>query len=288
MVVQDGVCRVSRTEYLPAPPAVQPETAAVMKRPRNCATLYSDLHDLSGRGYMSDEDSTTMYMDLSVDDQNAIKLTDMVAKDRESTWLTFTPNTISDMVGSAVVPRNFTDGINAINFTEDATSPRLVQSALNLTAETLMLSFSEPVRVSSLVVTEITLMNDNCLICDAGSYRHEGECVESCPDGFYAFGSTNTEASQCKKCDSTCSTCSGPGNDECTACQATLLLNAGVCSFPCFEDGKYRNDGESRYVTAEATVEFDYVLLNGFNAERWELLHSIVSALVSLELNNER
>jgi hypothetical protein len=69
---------------------------------------------------------------------------------------------------------------------------------------------------------------EGCLHCNISR-----QCTE-CGKGFYAEKLHSTHASNlvdCKKCDGHCLTCSGPGQNKCTACKNGFFLNkkTGTC-----------------------------------------------------------
>lgn len=58
-------------------------------------------------------------------------------------------------------------------------------------------------------------------------FLHKGECKAACPNGL--FGETGSQ--ECKPCDATCGSCSGPLSSECTSCsQGKFLLGTLVGS----------------------------------------------------------
>lgn len=109
----------------------------------------------------------------------------------------------------------------------------------------------------------------SCTSCDFEknglTLSSNGQCVESCPQGFFrrkldntcqpcdfscasCFGSSNSECktckvsngfyltypSTCKACHGSCSTCGGPGFDSCVVCaKGFILLGDSVCVKVC-------------------------------------------------------
>ena len=65
-------------------------------------------------------------------------------------------------------------------------------------------------------------------------FLHKGECMASCPSSLFA----DTGNHECKHCDGTCGSCSGPSSSECKSCnQGRFLLGSGVgvCVLHCPE-----------------------------------------------------
>ncbi|OCT97312.1 hypothetical protein XELAEV_18009537mg [Xenopus laevis] len=87
-------------------------------------------------------------------------------------------------------------------------------------------------------VTNLQDTGSVCLKCQYSQYYFlEDRCVSECPAGFY------TEGRNCKRCNFSCKTCSGPGMDFCTSCEDGLVLSYNsMCVQSCFQ-GYYR-DGQ--------------------------------------------
>ncbi len=60
---------------------------------------------------------------------------------------------------------------------------------------------------------------NQCSSCNAPKVLKDGNCVASCPDGWFA-----SEDNVCKRCDPTCLTCSGKAI-FCTACKEDHKLD---------------------------------------------------------------
>lgn len=67
-----------------------------------------------------------------------------------------------------------------------------------------------------------------CTGCLPGFVLSEGKCVESCPSGTFVDATDNT----CKKCDASCSTCSGSAT-FCLTCANNQLASSGSCVASC-------------------------------------------------------
>ena len=121
----------------------------------------SDQHQLSGGFLESLIDDTVLTFILTDDDLNDIKAFG-IALYNDTTWLTMKNLTIEDMSGNLVTP--IVDSTNALNvdvYTDDDTSPELLNFTLDLTHEILTLTFSETVDVYTVNTTQITLLNSN-------------------------------------------------------------------------------------------------------------------------------
>eukprot|EP00729_Bicosta_minor_P004714 gene4714-23313_t len=287
LVLESGKCRFHKTAYPPSTPPSPPAPAQNTARPTNCDDLYSTLKVLTGTKSISTADTTTVVVTLSTDDLNDIKVSDTIAKGKESSFISFTKDAIADMADNDVNPVASTAGEKTLEFTVDSTPPRVTDFTFDMHDRELTLVFDEPVRESSLSITHIHILNDDCLVCTADTYRHGGECIDTCPDGYYAFSGNGQSGPQCKKCHSTCMTCSGGAADQCSACQPTLALSNGACASVC-ATGEFRSNEDDRYVTVSATLTFANVFHAQFNENDWDQFGNYVKELLSTALENNK
>lgn len=70
---------------------------------------------------------------------------------------------------------------------------------------------------------------DGCINCTEGYFMEEGRCVQSCSISYYFDHSSENGHKSCKKCDTSCLTCNGPGFKNCTSCPSGYLLDLGMC-----------------------------------------------------------
>jgi len=117
-------------------------------------------YTLTGGPLVSSDDNTSLTFSLIHADMNALKVK-KIAISKMETWLSLTADTIKDMNNLTVVPRSGDSALQVGNFAADKTNPKLLSCSLNLTQETLHLSFSETVLTSSLDVGEITIQSEN-------------------------------------------------------------------------------------------------------------------------------
>ena len=101
--------------------------------------------------------STILQINLSYTDRNALKQLNSLTTLMRNTWISITELLVNDTDSNRVQPL---DALLVSTLTHDATSPTLLNYALNLTSEVLSLSFSETVDVSTLDVSDILLQND--------------------------------------------------------------------------------------------------------------------------------
>ncbi|XP_073717143.1 extracellular matrix organizing protein FRAS1 [Misgurnus anguillicaudatus] len=74
----------------------------------------------------------------------------------------------------------------------------------------------------------------NCTSCVQPSVLHQGQCLNKCPNGFFAQDRT------CQACHPSCKECTGPSQADCSACPAHASLHNGYCRTSCPE-GQYLN-----------------------------------------------
>lgn len=104
------------------------------------------------------QDSTEITIILGSDDLNSLKIQTDLATGTSNTFIAFPNTTITDMNGNLVNSILMTQPEQVDRFYGDFVSPFLMRFDLNLTSETLSLTFSEVVNASSLDVAQFTLL----------------------------------------------------------------------------------------------------------------------------------
>ena len=106
-------------------------------------------------------DSTVIKVYLSFEDRNAIKRIEDLATRERNTWLMFDAALVNDTSGNRVVEVENAPSLDTPGktFVSDTVPPRLLGYSLNLTSETLSLSFSETVNGRTFDITELLLLN---------------------------------------------------------------------------------------------------------------------------------
>ena len=117
-------------------------------------------YTLTGVSFSNSVDGTSIVIRLGRDDLNIIKLETGLATASDNTFISYTSATIFDVLNNAVENRSVNLALQVRNFTGDFISPELEGFSLDLTNETLTLSFSETVNASSLNPSAITIQND--------------------------------------------------------------------------------------------------------------------------------
>ena len=139
------------------------ETVDVSTFNASFITLFT--YDLMVNYTLSDEsilsgdatDGPIIQIYLSEDDRNNIKRLEDLAVGNDSTFISITSDTISDMFGYRVNPVSPSDEFSVDIFVMDALDPSPVSFDLDLTAETLIIYFTETVDVTTFDVTQVTL-----------------------------------------------------------------------------------------------------------------------------------
>ena len=99
----------------------------------------------------------TLY--LSHFDINSIKALTELASDNTTTYISITSYSMQDTVGNVFSEIKMDEAMNVREYTSDMTSPELRQFDLDIDSGRLTLTFTETVNVSSLNVTQLTLIN---------------------------------------------------------------------------------------------------------------------------------
>ena len=118
-------------------------------------------YTLTGGSLLNIVDDTELTLVIDVDDLNEIKARG-IAQDNFTTWLVLSDRTVRDMSVFTLPVLELISGVSAINvdsYTADMTGPVLLNFTLNLTSETLQLTFDETVNVFSINITQFTLQN---------------------------------------------------------------------------------------------------------------------------------
>ena len=98
-----------------------------------------------------------LFVQLGFIDLNRLKQLTTLATSQGNTFISLTPEAISDMNGNPVIEVPPHDSFPASDFTFDTTPPMLISFNLNLTSEVLSLTFDETVNASSLRPESITV-----------------------------------------------------------------------------------------------------------------------------------
>uniref|UniRef100_A0A8D0CH89 Fraser extracellular matrix complex subunit 1 n=1 Tax=Scleropages formosus TaxID=113540 RepID=A0A8D0CH89_SCLFO len=69
--------------------------------------------------------------------------------------------------------------------------------------------------------------HQNCTACIPPLHLHQGQCLESCPQGFYS------QDGVCYACHPSCKDCFGSSEADCTACLSQSQLSNGHCRTSC-------------------------------------------------------
>ena len=125
-------------------------------------TLLSDLQGAAQRftltpgSYTLSPDWPVVMVTLSAYDLNRIKELDRLAISLNTTFISITDSTVRDNADNANLPSNVTI---ASGYTLDSTHPELIGFDLNLSSDTITLSFSETVNVQTFAPQALTLVS---------------------------------------------------------------------------------------------------------------------------------
>uniref|UniRef100_A0A1X7V1F8 Uncharacterized protein n=1 Tax=Amphimedon queenslandica TaxID=400682 RepID=A0A1X7V1F8_AMPQE len=125
-----------------------------------------EIYNLTESSVPSREDSTSITIDLGIEDLNAIKLLTDLATEKANTYLSYSSLAVLDMIGLPVVARLSNDPLQVDNYTQDTVAPLLSYFTLDLSNNTLTLTFTESVNSLSLVPTEISIQSEQSFTND--------------------------------------------------------------------------------------------------------------------------
>ncbi len=120
----------------------------------------SVMYTLTDASMLNSTNATSIVVRLGRDDLNQIKLELGLATTESNSYLSYTSTAIVDMFGNLLVNRSMSDALLVSNFTNDFKPPRLEGFSLDLSNETLVLSFSESVNASSFRADAVTIQRD--------------------------------------------------------------------------------------------------------------------------------
>ena len=115
-------------------------------------------------------DRTVQRVSFSSEDLNEIKRLFLLGTTINDTFLSITEGGIRDVFGNPVVTVSNMAALRATEVLPDETLPSLVVFSLNLTSETLTLTFSETVNASSLSVPALALQSDASFMINITSF----------------------------------------------------------------------------------------------------------------------
>lgn len=139
-------------------------------------------------------DDTTLYVEFGIDFFNHLKRVDDLATSADNTYLSFPSVSLLDMNGNEVVFISANESRAVRNFTDDTTSPVLLDFNLDMNEGVLTLSFSETVRVATIQTAEITLSQYTFTSVEVngsgGALSGSGSGLSGSGSGLSGFGST--------------------------------------------------------------------------------------------------
>ena len=122
------------------------------------APLANSSFSFSALSSHDQNDNTTILIDISVDDLNEIKRR-VLCREVGDCFISHTAASVYDMVGNPIALLNASMALQVSTHVPDTTRPEVVSFAVNLTAETLSLTFTETVNASSLNHAAFTLQD---------------------------------------------------------------------------------------------------------------------------------
>ena len=106
---------------------------------------------------------------LSAQDLQAIQFNLQLAGSETSTFLSFVSSLVRDVSGLEVIPVASSGAIGPTSYIPDMTPPMLLSFSLDMDAAELSVTFSEPIKVSTIVLSSLTLQ-DTIMATPSESY----------------------------------------------------------------------------------------------------------------------
>ena len=157
-------------------PAKMVSTELTLQSGGNRATDANLFYKLQKDGTVSPSESTIVTLILAVEDMDALKALPKLAFSKPSTFLALTDKAITDVSKNPVEAKAPQAALQVSTHTGDVTKPVLEAFSVDLDAGTLSLTFSETVKASSVVPTEIFLQSGaDSGVVGTEKYRLNGE-----------------------------------------------------------------------------------------------------------------
>ena len=141
--------------------SLDPTAITILNRPATNALAIN-----LTQGSTDSPDGLVIVVDLDVTDTNALKAIDHLASNENNTYISITQSLITDAVRRVPNPVNdilFDRALPVTTFTADQISPILLSFSIDLDEDTLTLIFNEPVRVSTIDSSSITILSSNSM-----------------------------------------------------------------------------------------------------------------------------
>ncbi|MCG8626131.1 MAG: hypothetical protein MJE68_29550, partial [Proteobacteria bacterium] len=138
------------------------------------------VYSLTGGNRVTTENGLTLEFYLNKDDLEYLRRDENIYVSQASSFMSASPFTIEDMSRNPLLPLDY---LGADSFVEDGLGPVIVGTTLDLSSETLQLTFSETVRAASFRPAVITIQNTNNSLSNATvAYTLTGGAFDSTVD----------------------------------------------------------------------------------------------------------
>ena len=122
-------------------------------------SMDGERYRLTSESYTLSPDGFQLDIQLGKNDLDFIKSLPTVATSREGTYLTLSASTIEDVFQNDILAITNGKAVQAMNYTDDVTPPTLLNYTLDIETGEVILTFSEAVNVSTLIVSEIVIQD---------------------------------------------------------------------------------------------------------------------------------
>jgi len=131
-------------------------------------------------GYTTSDNDTIVVVHLLTEDWILLQQEDRVCSNINNCWVTMATETIEDMNGNLLSPVLDGEALYVLDFVDDMIPPYLVSYSLDMDSGVLTLTFSEPVRTSTLNPMGIFIQPAPT----ATEYVQLMDATTSCPNGL--------------------------------------------------------------------------------------------------------
>ncbi len=110
-------------------------------------------------GYLRNSDSDTIVIELLSIDVLNMKLTPGLIRKKQSTYLIYSENMVTDLFGNKVLPEVDGYAFACTTFVADTNPPEIVYAKINMTEESITFTMNEPTVLGTIDVTKLSVQS---------------------------------------------------------------------------------------------------------------------------------
>ena len=166
---------------------------------QNAADISDDFVMLTEGSLTESEDGYFISINISTPDLNRIKFNDDLATHRENVYVSLRAEGFQDNYGENIIATIVHDALPAYDFTNDTTSPVLLNFELDLNNGAIILTFDETVRAETVVEEEIILQSVSNISTNASSVKLTGGISSSIDSTIITVYSVTEDLNEVKR-----------------------------------------------------------------------------------------